>query len=100
MADGNGPGRVTIAGAAFAVLMMVLIIISVWLFIARPWWFPELASVSGAGQVANTLRDGPAVLVAQRQRLEDEDQEVERPLGKLEACIRAGVRAAGSRRSR
>src|SRR5678816_4549495 len=48
MADGNGPGRVTIAGAAFAVLMMVLIIISVWLFIARPWWFPELASVSGA----------------------------------------------------
>jgi len=48
MADGNGPGRVTIAGAAFAVLMMVLIIISVWLFIARPWWFPDLASVSGA----------------------------------------------------
>ena len=48
MADGNGPGRITIAGLAFAVLMLVLIIVSVWMFIARPWWFPELASVRGA----------------------------------------------------
>lgn len=47
MADGNGPGRTTIAGIAFAVLMLVLIIVSLWLFIARPWWFPELASVRG-----------------------------------------------------
>jgi cytochrome c oxidase subunit II len=48
MADGNGPGRITIAGLAFAVLMLVLIIISLWLFIAKPWWFPALASVRGA----------------------------------------------------
>jgi len=47
MADGNGPGRITIAGLAFAFLMLVLIIVSVWLFVAQPWWFPELASVSG-----------------------------------------------------
>src|SRR5882724_4915649 len=48
MADGNGPGRVTIAGVTFAVLMLVLIGVSVWLFIWRPWWFPPLASVRGA----------------------------------------------------
>jgi len=47
MADGNGPGRITIAGLAFAFMMLVLIIVSVWLFVAQPWWFPELASVSG-----------------------------------------------------
>jgi cytochrome c oxidase subunit 2 len=47
MADGNGPGRITIAGLAFAFLMLVLIIVSLWLFIARPWWFPQLASVRG-----------------------------------------------------
>jgi cytochrome c oxidase subunit II len=48
MADGNGHGRITIAGLAFAFLMLVLIIVSIWLFIARPWWFPQLASVRGA----------------------------------------------------
>jgi cytochrome c oxidase subunit 2 len=48
MADGNGPGRITLNGIAFAVLMLILIVVSLWLFIARPWWFPELASVSGA----------------------------------------------------
>jgi cytochrome c oxidase subunit 2 len=48
MADGNGHGRITIAGLAFAFLMLVLIIVSLWLFIARPWWFPQLASVRGA----------------------------------------------------
>ncbi|HET9131369.1 MAG TPA: cytochrome c oxidase subunit II [Terriglobia bacterium] len=47
MADGNGHGRITIAGLAFAFLMLVLIIVSLWLFIGRPWWFPELASVRG-----------------------------------------------------
>jgi cytochrome c oxidase subunit 2 len=47
MADGNGPGRITIAGLAFAFMMLVLIIVSLWLFIARPWWFPQLASVRG-----------------------------------------------------
>ena len=47
MADGNGPGRVSVAGLAFAVLMLVLIFVSIWLFISRPWWFPPLASVRG-----------------------------------------------------
>jgi cytochrome c oxidase subunit 2 len=48
MADGNGPGRITIAGLAFAFMMLVLIVVSLWLFIAKPWWFPQLASVRGA----------------------------------------------------
>lgn len=48
MADGTGPGRVTPSGAAFAGLMLVLIVASLWLFIAQPYWFPPLASVQGA----------------------------------------------------
>jgi len=48
MADGNGPGRITIAGLAFAFMMLVLIVVSLWLFIKQPWWFPQLASVRGA----------------------------------------------------
>jgi cytochrome c oxidase subunit 2 len=54
MADGNGPGRITIAGLAFAFMMLVLIIISLWLFVAKPWWFPELASVRG-GDIDNVF---------------------------------------------
>ena len=48
MADGNGPGRWTVSGIAFAVLLLILIGVSLWLFIARPYWFPTLASVHGA----------------------------------------------------
>jgi len=48
MAEGNGPGRITPSGLGFAGLMALLIIISLWLFIAQPWWFPTLASVHGA----------------------------------------------------
>ena len=48
MADGKGPGRITTSGLAFGALMAILIIISLWLFIAQPWWFPTLASVHGA----------------------------------------------------
>ncbi len=48
MAEGNGPGRIPSSGLAFAGLMALLIIISLWLFIAQPWWFPTLASVHGA----------------------------------------------------
>jgi cytochrome c oxidase subunit 2 len=48
MAEGNGPGRITSSGLAFAALMALLIIITLWLFIAQPWWFPTLASVHGA----------------------------------------------------
>ena len=48
MADGNGPGRITTAGLAFGASMAILILLSLWLFIAQPWWFPALASVHGA----------------------------------------------------
>ena len=48
MADGNGPGRITTSGLAFGALMAILIVISLWLFVAQPWWFPTLASVHGA----------------------------------------------------
>jgi heme/copper-type cytochrome/quinol oxidase subunit 2 len=48
MADGKGPGRITTSGLVFGALMAILIIVSLWLFIAKPWWFPTLASVHGA----------------------------------------------------
>lgn len=48
MAEGNGPGRITSSGLAFAGLIGILIIASLWLFIAQPWWFPTLASIHGA----------------------------------------------------
>jgi cytochrome c oxidase subunit 2 len=48
MADGTGPGRITPSGVALGALLAVLIIVSLWLFIAQPWWFPTLASIHGA----------------------------------------------------
>jgi cytochrome c oxidase subunit 2 len=48
MADAKGPGRVTTSGLAVAVSMVILILFTLWLFIAQPWWFPHLASVHGA----------------------------------------------------
>src|SRR6059036_2423568 len=48
MADGMGPGRVTLSGVVLAALLLVLIIASLYLFIAQPFWFPVLASVHGA----------------------------------------------------
>src|SRR5262245_34709657 len=48
MADGNGPGRVTLSGVALFGLLLVLIIASLWLFIAQPFWFPTLAYIHGA----------------------------------------------------
>lgn len=48
MADGKGPGRITLSGLAMAIVLAVLIVVSLWLFIGRPWWFPTLASVHGA----------------------------------------------------
>ena len=48
MADGNGPGRVTPSGVLLAVLLLILIIASLYLFIAQPYWFPTLASEHGA----------------------------------------------------
>ena len=48
MADGNGPGRLTVSGIAFGVLLLILIVVSLWLFIAKPYWFPALVSEHGA----------------------------------------------------
>jgi cytochrome c oxidase subunit 2 len=48
MADGTGPGRVTTSGVAFAVLILILIVASLYLFIAQPYWFPPVASVHGS----------------------------------------------------
>jgi len=47
MADGTGPGRVTVSGVVLAGLILVLIIASLYLFIAQPYWFPALASEHG-----------------------------------------------------
>ena len=47
MADGVGPGRYTLSGIVFAALLLILIIASLYLFIAQPYWFPTLASVHG-----------------------------------------------------
>jgi cytochrome c oxidase subunit 2 len=47
MADGTGPGRVTFSGALMAALLLVLIVVSLYLFIAQPYWFPKVASEHG-----------------------------------------------------
>ncbi len=47
MADGTGPGRITLSGVLFALLMLVLIVVSLYYFIARPYWFPPVASIHG-----------------------------------------------------
>jgi cytochrome c oxidase subunit 2 len=47
MADGTGPGRITPSGVVLAGLILVLIIASLYLFIAQPYWFPPVASEHG-----------------------------------------------------
>src|SRR5262245_54265308 len=47
MAEGSGPGRVTSSGVVLAVLILILIVASLYLFIAQPFWFPPLASEHG-----------------------------------------------------
>jgi cytochrome c oxidase subunit 2 len=47
MADGSGPGRVTLSGVLLAALLVILIIASLYLFIAQPYWFPPVASEHG-----------------------------------------------------
>src|SRR5262245_44677710 len=47
MADGTGPGRVTLSGVVLAALILILIIASLYLFIAQPFWFPAVASEHG-----------------------------------------------------
>src|SRR5262245_6900449 len=48
MADGSGPGRVTLSGVLLAALLLILIVASLYLYIAKPYWFPPLASEHGA----------------------------------------------------
>ena len=48
MAEGTGPGRITLSGVLFGLSILVLILISLYYFIAQPYWFPKLASVHGA----------------------------------------------------
>src|SRR5690349_2414005 len=48
MADGTGPGRITVSGVVLAALILILIIASLYLFIAQPFWFPALASEHGS----------------------------------------------------
>ena len=48
MADEKGPGRITSSGLALGALLGILIIVSIWLFAAKPWWFPGLTSIHGA----------------------------------------------------
>jgi cytochrome c oxidase subunit II len=47
MADGTGPGRITLSGIAFGVLMLLLILASFYFFIGKPYWFPPNASTHG-----------------------------------------------------
>src|SRR5215510_8564833 len=47
MADGSGPGRITISGVVLAALIVILIVASLYFFIAQPYWFPTLASEHG-----------------------------------------------------
>src|SRR5262249_51546107 len=47
MADGSGPGRITLSGVVLAALILILIVTSLYFFIAQPYWFPTLASEHG-----------------------------------------------------
>lgn len=47
MADGTGPGRITFSGIFLGLLLLILIVSSLYYFIAQPYWFPKLASVHG-----------------------------------------------------
>src|ERR1700733_10591346 len=48
MADGTGPGRVTLSGVLLAGLILVLILASLYLFIVQPYWFPKVSSEHGS----------------------------------------------------
>ena len=47
MADGTGTGRITLSGVVLAGLILILIVASLYFFIAQPYWFPTLASEHG-----------------------------------------------------
>jgi cytochrome c oxidase subunit 2 len=47
MADGSGNGRVTVAGAVLGGMLLILIVVSLWLFTSDRYWFTPLASAEG-----------------------------------------------------
>ncbi len=69
MANGSGTGRVTAPGIAMFGLLLVLIAVSIWLFMADQYWFTPLASIHGAGVdqvfVAVLIVTGIAFIVVQ-----------------------------------
>ena len=48
MAEGSGNGRVTVAGAVLGGLLLILVVVSLWLFTSDRYWFTEVASAHGA----------------------------------------------------
>jgi cytochrome c oxidase subunit 2 len=48
MANGSGTGRITAPGVALGGLLLILILVSIWLFTVDEYWFPSLASIHGA----------------------------------------------------
>lgn len=46
--EDTGPGRITLHGVLFALSILLLIVSSLYYFIAQPYWFPKLASIHGA----------------------------------------------------
>ena len=47
MANGSGTGRMTAPGVVFGGLLLVLIVVSIWLFMADQFWFTPVASEHG-----------------------------------------------------
>ena len=47
MADGNGNGRVTAPGVVLGGMLLIVVVISVWLFVSDRYWFPSVASAHG-----------------------------------------------------
>lgn len=47
MANGSGNGRVTAAGAVLGGLLLILIVVSLWLFTNDRYWFTDVASAHG-----------------------------------------------------
>ena len=69
MASGSGTGRVTAPGVAICGLLLILIVVSIWLFTADQYWFTPLASIHGAAVdqvfVATLIATGIAFIVVQ-----------------------------------
>jgi cytochrome c oxidase subunit 2 len=47
MANGSGTGRLTAPGVVLGGMLLVLILVSIWLFMSDRFWFPPLASEHG-----------------------------------------------------